>query len=259
MDTREGVGLKGGLPDIAWVRICGGEFLFGESKRRRSVETFWIARYPVTNAQYRAFLDAEDGYRRAEWWANLEVDDLERTPEAPWWTESNCPRESVNWFEAMAFCAWLASRLKIEVRLPDEWEWERAARGTTGRVFPWGNGFVEGRANVSDDAHPLRRTSAVGIYPDGAAREAVDRGESIHDLGGNVWEWCRNRYEPPFSSESGGQDSRVVRGGSWSDSRFSARSGCRDGVAPSYRDVVIGFRVVCSSPPSSLNPWCSRW
>jgi formylglycine-generating enzyme required for sulfatase activity len=255
LDRRPGVGLRpDGLPDIALVKIPGGRFLYGEKKKPRSVETFWIARYPVTYAQYRAFLEAEDGYRKDDWWAGLDVTESDRVPAAPRWSEANCPRETVNWFEAMAFCAWLTHRLtqlhgrKIEVRLPTEWEWERSARGTEGRDFPWGNKYVDGYANIVTDSHSIGRISAVGIYPDGAARELGDSGNGIHDLAGNVWEWCLNRWEPATHTERGGRESRVVRGGAWDVSRDLARAVYRFNIYPDLRNYFLGFRVVCSSP-----------
>ena len=255
LDRRPGVGLRpDGLPDIALVKIPRGRFLYGEKKEPRSVETFWIARYPVTNAQYRAFLEAEDGYQRDDWWTGLDVDESNRTSAAPQWSEANCPRETVSWFEAVAFCAWLTHRLtqahgsRIEVRLPTEWEWERAARGTEGREFPWGSKYVHGYANIAEDSHSLRRTSAVGVFPAGAAREPGDPGNGIQDLAGNVWEWCLNRWEPATHTERGGRESRVVRGGAWHGYQDVARAGFRYSNNPDDRDFSLGFRVVCSSP-----------
>ncbi|MBL8293215.1 MAG: SUMF1/EgtB/PvdO family nonheme iron enzyme, partial [Bryobacterales bacterium] len=167
LDNRKGVGLIDGVPDIDWVEIPGGEFVYQEGERRRS-DTFWMARYPVTNAQYQAFLEAKDGYKNDPWWVGLT--DPERTPASPEWSEGNHPREMVSWWEAMAFCGWLSDKLGFEVRLPTEWEWERAARGADGRVYPWGDQNPEGRANIFLN---IGRTSAVGIYPQGASAEGV--------------------------------------------------------------------------------------
>jgi formylglycine-generating enzyme required for sulfatase activity len=255
LDRRPGVGLRpDGLPDIDLVQISGGRFLYGEKMQPRNVETFWMSRYPVTNAQYTAFLKAEDGYRIDDWWAGLDADEKDRIPAPPEWSEANCPRETVNWFEAMAFCAWLSHRLtraqgrKVEIRLPTEWEWERAARGTKGRAFPWGEKYADGPANIHADSHRLGRTSSVGIYPDGAAREPGDPGGRIHDLAGNVWEWCLNRWEPEDNIDPAGRESRVVRGGAWHYNQDYARAVYRNLFNPSNRYDFVGFRVVSSSP-----------
>jgi formylglycine-generating enzyme required for sulfatase activity len=237
LDNRKGVGLRAdGVPEIDWVEIPGGEFIYQEGERRRS-KTFWMARYPVTNAQYQAFLEAKDGYGNDRWWQGLT--DPDRTPVSPEWSEGNHPREMVNWCEAMAFGGWLSDKLGFEVRLPTECEWERAARETEGRVYPWGNEYEVGRANVD---RSIGRTSAVGIYPQGASVEGV------LDLSGNVWEWCLNEYGKPKRTRRSGTECRVLRGGSWSSSRGFARAVVRYGDDPDVRDSLIGFRVVCSSP-----------
>jgi formylglycine-generating enzyme required for sulfatase activity len=147
----------------------------------------------------------------------------------------------------MAFCAWLGHRLGREIRLPTEWQWERAARGTDGRAYPWGSAYLAGYANINEsygDAgpHNLGQTSAVGIYPQGAAPEGV------LDLSGNVWEWCLNEYGNPERVGPGGTAPRVVRGGSWLDAQDGARAGYRNDWPPYYRSDASGFRVLCASP-----------
>jgi hypothetical protein len=203
LDSRKGVGVVNGVPDIDWVEIPGGGF--------------FIARYPVTNAQYQAFLDADDGYQDDRWWADLT--DPVREPKAPTWTEGNHPRETVSWYEAMAFCVWLSHRLGFEVMLPREEEWERAARGPEGREYPWGDSFIEGFANTGESG--VSRTTPVGIYPYGASAEGV------LDLIGNVWEWCLNEYRNPTRAQRQGIGPRVLRGGSWLDVRGYARAAFR--------------------------------
>ncbi|MCC6861618.1 MAG: SUMF1/EgtB/PvdO family nonheme iron enzyme [Bryobacterales bacterium] len=245
LDTRKGVGLTAhGLPDIDWVEIPAGEFIYQEGEQRK-LGCFFVARYPVTNAQYQAFLDALDGYRQDRWWKGMDRPD--RQPAAPKWTEPNHPRETVSWHEAMAFCGWLGYKRGFEVRLPTEWEWERAARGTDGRPFPWVGEYQPGYANIDETwggagSHSLGRTSPVGIYPAGASPEGV------MDLSGNVWEWCLNDYEKPDHIQRGGRESRVLRGGAWNGSQGYARAVFRSRGPPGCRGGHLGFRVVCSSP-----------
>jgi len=241
-DPRPGVGLRpDGLPDIDWVEVPAGAFLYGYNKERRESDAFRIGRCPITNSQYQAFI-AAGGYREVRWWAGLE-----KSSENPRWTQPNRPRERVSWYEAMAYCAWLGDALGLEIRLPTEWEWERAARWTDGRQYPWGNGYRAGYANINepyDKAGPyyLRQTTGAGIYPQGASREGV------LDLAGNVWEWCLNEYQDPQRIQPGGTGWRVLRGGSWGIGRAAAHTAYREGRGPGYRFDGLGFRLLCVSP-----------
>lgn len=111
----------------------------------------------------------------------------------------------------MAFCAWLSHRLGRDIRLPTEWQWERAARGADGRAYPWGSQYLAGSANINEktdnDAktHYLDRTSAVGVYPRGVSPEGV------MDLSGNVWEGCLNEYRNPERLGPEGTVSRAAQ------------------------------------------------
>ncbi len=256
LDNRKGVGVTvDGIPDIDWVEIPSGDFLY-QGGERRKIESFLVARYPVTNAQYQAFLRAEEGYRQDCWWKALT--DPDREPQPPEWTESNHPRETVCWYEAMAFCAWLSNRVGKEVSLPTEWQWERAARGTDGRIYPWGNKYVAGRANTDETKqnagpHYLRRTSPVGIYSAGASIEW------ILDLSGNVWEWCLNERSRPRNIQACGTECQVLRGGSWDFDQDHAHAVIRNYyyLHPYLRYNNVGFRVVCSSPSPAAEPLAS--
>ncbi len=128
-DPRPGVGLwQDGLPDIVWCRVPKGEVTLEEDAGIFRIDKpFCIAKYPVTYIQYRAFLEAKDGYVNSKWWQGLrlKVD----KPGKQFNRRDNHPAESLCWFEAVAFCNWLSEKRSYEIRLPTEWEWQQAATG----------------------------------------------------------------------------------------------------------------------------------
>ena len=237
------------VPDIVWIDIPHGSFRYQDAETLE-LPAFRIARYPVTNLQFQAFID-DDGSRDNRWWRKLR----RHEPEASCWPQGNRPRTNVDWYEAVAFTRWLGARLGLpegKLRLPTEAEWERAACGAAGRVYPWGNEYRPGYANVDETVQKdgpwyLEQTTAVGVYPHGAAPEGVE------DLSGGVWEWCLNRYYDPSNTRvdvSG--DWRALRGGSWVSTPDDARAGDRDGLPPVNRYDDIGFRVLSSVPMSAV-------
>ncbi|NMQ07713.1 hypothetical protein E4Q08_21970 [Candidatus Accumulibacter phosphatis] len=261
-DPRRGVGLDSrGVPEIDWVEIPGGEFLY-QNGEKRSLPTFYMARYPVTNAQFQAFIDAGaysdvsqgtvnkvggrrqgNAAQRGDWWRDLRRPE----PQPSRWQQSNRPRTNVDLYEALAFTRWLTQQLGYEVRLPTEKEWERAARGRDGREYPWGNSYESGRANIDETAHYsgdkvgewfLDQTTAVGVYPHGASPEGV------LDLAGNVWEWCLNKYKDPGQIQAGASgEPGVVRGGSWGHGAGVARAVLRGRLPPRQPARRLGFPV----------------
>lgn len=253
-DARAGVGLReDGLPDIAWLEVPEGEFIY-QQKERLYLETFYMSKYPITNRQFQAFVEAEDGYFDNRWWDGV----AERTaqPEASCWTTPNFPRENVNWYEAVAFCRWLSYRLTDQVphldypqvwavRLPSEYEWERSARGFDGRIYPWGRAYKAGFANVDESqfsAEYIGQTTAVGMYPQGATPEG------ILDMSGNVWEWTLSEYGAGENMDLSRLARRVVRGGSWKHSSASAKATIRLHFSAVERHPFVGFRVCTSKP-----------
>ena len=245
-DPRPGVGLTGdGLPDVDWVEIPGGPFVYQDGETRE-LPDFWVARYPVTNAQYQAFID-DGGYKDRRWWQDLK----RPKPEDSRWLQKNRPRTNVDWYECVAFARWLNARLGLSegsIRLPSELEWEKAARGEQGRMFPWGNEYRSGYANVNETRGEqgqwnLGQTTAVGVYPHGASPYAVE------DLAGNVWEWCLNKSDdleviaPDRSSAS-----RALRGLSWITAPDLARADLRRWSPPESRLDHWGFRLLSSVP-----------
>jgi len=260
-DERFGIGLNaGGLPAFDWVEIPIGDFIMGRDKDKdsdkdsdnpkrseRIERVYQMSRYPVTYAQYKAFLDAEDGYHQTRWWELLNTESQAQQAEGPGvqrWAVSNYPAENVSWYDAMAFCAWLTSKLGYEVRLPTEKEWEKAARGTDGREYPWGNGYVSGFANIGetvDEIGPyyVQQTSAVGIYPQGMSPYG------ILDMAGNVREWMWNEYGNPLNIQVETNKWRGTRGGAWGDWHIGARASSRFWGFPLARESGLGFRLVC--------------
>lgn len=241
-DPRRGVGLnENGLPDIVWVNIPTGEVtLDTESRERFTVPPFRLARYPVTWRQYRAFLDAEDGYSNPAWW---EEEDRSRKeePGQQLWSFANYPVINVSWYDALAYCRWLSARLNLDIRLPTEWEWQWAAAGNTQQDYPWAGAWKPARANSREAG--IGRTAAVGLYLWGCSPFGVD------DMAGNVWEWCLNLYDQPSDTSLSTSEARVLRGGSWRyDPEDSARASARNYDHPGHRLYNLGFRVLCSSP-----------
>jgi formylglycine-generating enzyme required for sulfatase activity len=245
-DPRPGVGLRpDGLPDIDWVEIPEGAFIFQEGETRE-LPTFWMARYPVTNAQYQAFID-DGGYRKSGFWK-----DLQRPKrKASTWPQPNRPRTDVDWYEAVAFTRWLNARLGLpegSIRLPTELEWEKATRGEHGSAYPWGGEYRSGYANVNERTFDegkwyLEQTTAVGLYPHGRSPYGVD------DLAGNVWEWCLNKDEDLKAiAPDASRNSRALRGGSWYVNPDYARAGHRYRFPPDYQYYFRGFRVLSSVP-----------
>ncbi|HWT79628.1 MAG TPA: SUMF1/EgtB/PvdO family nonheme iron enzyme, partial [Candidatus Methylomirabilis sp.] len=181
LEAAEALG-QAGDPRLEWDNWVG----IGE---------FEIGRYPVTVAEYRAFVE-NDGYEDKRWWT---AGGFGERKEPRGWEEQlqhpNRPVVNVNWYEASAYCAWKG------VRLPTEEEWKRAAYGTEGREYPWGNEEPDAtRANYGETGP--RHATPVGLYPAGATPEGVQ------DMAGNVWEWVDDWYDK-------NKTVRVLRGGSW--------------------------------------------
>jgi len=279
-DMRPGVGLRpDGLPDIAWCPVLGGEVtltgLDGIPAENRvgvfQVKPFYIAKYPITYGQFRAFLDDADmGFNYSEWWQGFtqELDKEQGSlfekimPTKPEQRSryDNHPCDSMSWKRAVVFCRWLTARLPRDawpsgeipvgndwiIRLPTEWEWQQAATGGQKDYdYPWGKEWDDRRANARESG--FARTTAVGMYPAGASPAPV----RALDMSGNVWEWCLNQHDNPAYVSMKGEDYdyRVLRGGSFDTSAEYNRTDYRLWPSPFRRDDDYGFRVVAGAIP----------
>jgi formylglycine-generating enzyme required for sulfatase activity len=226
------------------IYIPGGDFIMGSDEGREHqapahkvyVAAFYIDRYPVTNDDYKRFVDATGhpvpSYD-VEWAEPFEYNwDVEkRIPPAG---REKHPVVLVRWEDARAYAAWAAKRL------PTEAEWARAARGPDGRRWPWGNEFIKGRCNTKESG--THGTTPVGQYsPEG------DSPWGVGDMVGNVWEWTSSLFRPyPYDADDGRESQqangwRVLRGGSWRNDLDLARCTARlDGDFLFFNNV--GFR-----------------
>jgi len=206
---------------------------FADETPRRTIylDAFYIDRWEVTNREFAAFV-AATGY----------VTDAERKGESKTWrAPDTAGRESypvvwMSWNDADAYCQWAGKRL------PTEAEWEKAARGTDGRIWPWGSNWEAGRANTGDGG--AGNVAAVGNYPDSASPYGV------MDMTGNVWEWVADWYDPFWYASSPTHNpggplsgvSRVLRGGSFRNPPWEVRAVHRHSGGPDGYALDHGFR-----------------
>ncbi len=255
---------------LGFVKIPAGKFIMGEEKAQHELNLsydYWLGKYPVTVAQFRAFATAtgkESNYERA-----LRGFD-------------NHPVRDISWFDAIGYCDWLTQRLsvagkdfagldhpfwdgirenKLRVTLPSEAEWEKVARSADGREYPWGERIDPNRANYDETA--IGGPSPIGAFPAGASPDG------LLDMSGNVWEWTRSLYRPyPYLAQDGrekvyieqeyrnggGKDEKgkdiiyCLRGGSFNLVADYARCAARGRNGPDHANVNLGFRVVVCSP-----------
>jgi len=208
-----------------------------------------VAMYPVTHAQFKAFIDAPDGYADDNWWAGLNFgkQTWQNTAEA-----LNAPADNVAWVNAVAFCRWLNSKVastpsltaalsgihpNYQLRLPTETEWSQAATGNhPDFVYPWGAAWKPDCANSKETE--LRKAVSVGLFPDGAAPCGA------LDMVGNTWEWCLTTSEAAPHLNVTGVERRIMCGGSYLDGSSGVRCDARLSQHPLSRNNTSSFRVV---------------
>jgi formylglycine-generating enzyme required for sulfatase activity len=195
------------------------------------VPCYAIGRYPVTNAQYRAFVQAT-GHTTPTHWPNGQIPPGEKTH----------PIVNVSYDDAREFCRWLSRVTYLQYRLPKEYEWEKAARGPDPetRRYPWGDTWIEGWCNSAEEKQG--GTTAIDRYE---AHNVSPYG--VVDLVGNIWEWTDSPYRryPGSSHYSASYGTAyVVRGGAWSNGRADVRISARGRYGPDIRRPYLGFRIV---------------
>jgi formylglycine-generating enzyme required for sulfatase activity len=230
------------------VFILGGTFIMGsdsgdsrhQPEHQVEVADFYVDRWPITNAEYKKFIDATNypvpNYHVS--WCDTKAYNWD--PETRTYPESkaNHPVVLVTWDDAMAYAAWAGKRLLTEA------EWERVARGMNGYRYPWGNEFIARYCNCKETG--LGETSLVGYFsPNG------DTAEGVIDMVGNVWEWVNSLFHPyPYIPDDGRESRqaagfRVLRGASWTNDANVAHGMTRlDGDFQFYNNV--GFRCAIS-------------
>lgn len=226
------------------VRVPAGEFLMGtdvgehedeKPLHRVSLSAFLIDTYEVTVSRYAKFLEAEDHDPPFLWAQAKAADHKDR------------PVIGVDWYEASAYCRW------AHKRLPTEAEWEKAARGTEGRIYPWGNTApTPAHAQYGD-----RTGKGYGSLARVGTHVAGKSPYGVHDLAGNAWEWVADRYEATYYQSHETQDPkgpstgplRVLRGGSWNSDASILRAANRSGHVPSAKRSDFGFRCARNVSP----------
>jgi formylglycine-generating enzyme required for sulfatase activity len=237
------------------VVIPAGKFLMGEGveQHRLFQMDYQMGKYPVTNAEYERFIEA-DGYHDKTWWTEAAWQEVGQQQNEPrYWQDTrfnkpNQPTIGLSWYECVAYCRWLSKETGQLYRLPTEAEWEKGARGVDGRMYPWGNDFEASRLNAREGGQKVCATTPVGIYLSGVSPFG------LFDCAGNVWEWCATRWKKhfPYNVDQDewkadyleGKNLRALRGGSWNYRAEVTRCGYRFKFQPYGWTERGGFRLV---------------
>ena len=237
---------------LDWIEAPAGEFWMGNEdgennekpRHRLYLDQYWLSKTPVTNQQYLAFVQATGQVTPKHWKSGFFGMGEEKIPEG----KENHPVVYVSWNDAHAYTCWLSELTGEDIRLPSEAEWEKGARGTDGRIYPWGNTFENALCNTA--ASGGGDTTPVNFYPKGASPYGA------FDMAGNVWEWTSSSLLPyPYKPDEGreGLDTatRVLRGGSWGYAgSYLVRAVYRNSRYPYDRSNDGGFRLCRPRPPS---------
>ncbi len=216
---------------FAWIDIPG--------------KGYSIAKYPITNAQFKKFIEA-DGYKQKKWWTDIGWQQREQDKwlQPRYWTHSlwngtEQPVVGVSWYESVAFCLWLSDFTHEKIMLPTEDQWQYAAQGDDGRDYPWGKQWDASRCNNNVDGEGIGKTTPVRHYE--------GKGDSpfgVVDMAVNVWEWCLTDFKNKTNDVNSIAFSRVLRGGFWNyNNTDSFRCDHRLSNLPNDGYSLGGFRV----------------
>lgn len=208
------------IENSTYILVLDGKYKYSVTKKIVQVPNLYFAQYPVTNKQYRRFIDSLPEEEKNEYCSNYA--DIKR------FNGDDQPVVGVTWYAAKAYCKWLTKQGGKTFRLPTEIEWEWAAGGGN-REYPWGNEKLDGtRAHYGGK---VGQTTPVGAYPAGVTPEG------LMDMAGNVWEWMENWADKD-------KKRRALRGGSWLDDVDYLRCAARRFIPPVNWGNDVGFRVV---------------
>jgi formylglycine-generating enzyme required for sulfatase activity len=238
------------------VFVASGEFTMGsdpstdpeavddeQPQHTLILPDFYLAKGPVTNTEYAAFVQATGHSAPYHWGSGF-----------PPRGKEDHPVVHVSWHDAVAYCNWLADVTGQPYRLPSEAEWEKGARGNDGRIYPWGGEWDPARCNsreggrgdtIAEVGLYVGDTTPVGAYPKGASPSGA------LDMAGNIWEWTSSVYEAyPYDPADGREDlnaaddvRRVLRGGAFGNLAWRVRSAFRGSDLPGFAFWDRGFRV----------------
>jgi formylglycine-generating enzyme required for sulfatase activity len=232
---------------LSLSHIPSGYFLMGADNVHFYLSNYYIGIHPVTVKQFKCLIDA-NGYNDQRLWSQYGWEWLKRgnfgPPESSRDTQKlEHPQVGISWYEACAFCRWLSQSCGHNISLPNEMEWEKAARGLDGKKYPWGDNLPT--PGICNFGNYYKLTTPVGSFP---------AGNSLYrccDMAGNVLEWCRNLYEGPVPYDSPqlreGSDTRNLisaRGGSFLSPAPALVTWSRDCNYPGVRRNHLGFRIV---------------
>lgn len=221
-------GVQDILPDFEWIDIprgivvlegAEGSYIPEGQQKGDFILAFTISKYPITNKQYAEYVK-ETGNKPTFWqWEDNQFN------------QPMQPVVGVKWHDAIAFCNWLSEKSGEKISLPTEQQWQRAAQGDDGRIYPWGNQWDASRCNSKSMVSRPSSTTPVTAY-----EGKGDSPYGVVDMSGNVWEWCLTVWETGSNDVNETNVTRVVRGGSWLDRPALVRLDYR------YNDDINGYR-----------------